>query len=358
MYNSSFNLNNKLKSIKNEFYKDLRKIKIDGFSNIKEVSDICFQTTKIAKDFIKSFHKNTIVFPGAVKPIYNFLKYSWILNLLAFKSKYIKNFEHIRSNIILYCILMKYYNKNSFHELLKHLENKSKRKIREFKFPIPRYVQHYNSCGVVCMLNAIKVYLPFIKLNKNLEKELLSRVIYKDYPGNLAPLIAKTSKEIFGIEAKVFIDMKSYLSKIDEIKNFTKTFYSGNISEIITFFLEKIKEIEYEEREKFTFNEIKKLINNGCMISFVKEVNETLHYNLIFGYKNNKILVFDPLGFTYEVSKNEINNTIRNRISLWGCIFYSPLKKILEKMNKTTKKIATLVKNLENINLNNFSQNL
>ncbi|MEM0243593.1 MAG: hypothetical protein QXT34_04105, partial [Candidatus Aenigmatarchaeota archaeon] len=61
-----------------------------------------------------------------------------------------------------YYKLLKAFNKKSVKELFNHLEKKA-RNIKKLVYPIPKFYQHYDSCGVVCLLNAAKVYYPKLK---------------------------------------------------------------------------------------------------------------------------------------------------------------------------------------------------
>lgn len=246
-------------------------------------------------------------------------------------------------DISFYSSLMKMYNKNSFHSLLNHLKKKKKEGYKKFSFSIPRYYQNFNSCGVACMLNVVKAYLPEITVNKKIEKEMLSKVVYMDYPGNLTPLLIKFSKEKFGIDSSMFIDMDTYMKNIDNLKKNIK-FYDGDLEKVANFFIEESKKLGYIEKKSFSFDEIKEMINEGCMISFVRDLGDILHYNLIYGYKDRKLIVFDTISGTYEIEEEKIDKLMRNKMSMWGFISHPPDASLLKEMENHTRNTLNILR--------------
>ncbi|MFH7880414.1 MAG: hypothetical protein QXI09_00165 [Candidatus Aenigmatarchaeota archaeon] len=234
-----------------------------------------------------------------------------------------------------YYKLLKAFNKKSVKELFNHLEKKA-RNIKKLVYPIPKFYQHYDSCGVVCLLNAAKVYYPKLKLNKKLEKDLLIKVQYKGYPGNLAPLLVSVAKDMLNLEAKMFFDLDTYVKKFEIMKDYAKEigFSEEKILDVAKFFIEKAKSIGFIEKKEWNYKEIESLLNNGSLILFARDLKNILHYNLIFGYDERKFYIFDPIYGDFSISKDEIGNIMKNRFGMWGVIIYPPYIETISKMEK------------------------
>lgn len=238
-----------------------------------------------------------------------------------------------------YYILLKRFNKSNVRDLLNHLERKSC-SPKKLRYPIPEYFQNYNSCGVVCLLNAAKVYYPKLKLCRKLEKELLSKVQYEEYPGNLAPLLVMVAENVLNLKATMFFDSKTYLEKKKLMKNFAREigFDEEKILKVAEFFINTAKKVGYIEKSKWRPEEIEDLLNEGSMILFVRDLENMLHYNLIFGYNGDNFYIFDPIYGDFLVPKNKINDIMRNRFGMWGIITYSPDIEIIKEMEKNIEK--------------------
>ncbi|MEM5870946.1 MAG: hypothetical protein QXX04_01105 [Candidatus Aenigmatarchaeota archaeon] len=252
----------------------------------------------------------------------------------------------ITLDLAVYYKLLKTFNKNSVKDLFDHLERKTNN-IKKLIYPIPKFFQHYNSCGVACLLNAAKVYYPKLELNKKLEKNLLEKVQYKDYPGNLAPLLVMVAKDVLKLEAKMFFDLNTYIKNFDAMEIYAKEigFDEKRILEVANFFIEAAKRVGYIEKSEWHSEEIEKLLNEGSLILFAKDLGGILHYNLIFGYDSNKFYIFDPLYGTYFVSKNEINEIMKNRFGMWGVIVYPPYIDIIKEMENNVEECRKVLKN-------------
>ncbi|MBU5682741.1 MAG: hypothetical protein KQA34_03475 [Candidatus Aenigmarchaeota archaeon] len=252
----------------------------------------------------------------------------------------------ITLDLAVYYKLLKTFNKNSVKDLFDHLERKTNN-IKKLIYPIPKFFQHYNSCGVACLLNAAKVYYPKLELNKKLEKNLLEKVQYKDYPGNLAPLLVMVAKDVLKLEAKMFFDLNTYIKNFDAMKIYAKEvgFDEKRILEVANFFIEAAKKVGYIEKSEWYSEEIEKLLNEGSLILFAKDLGSILHYNLIFGYDSDKFHIFDPLYGTYSVSKNEINEIMKNRFGMWGVIVYPPYIDIIKEMENNVEECRRVLKN-------------
>lgn len=252
----------------------------------------------------------------------------------------------ITLDLAVYYKLLKTFNKNSVKDLFDHLERKT-HNIKKLIYPIPKFFQHYNSCGVACLLNAAKVYYPKLELNKKLEKNLLEKVQYKDYPGNLAPLLVMVAKDVLKLEAKMFFDLNTYIKNFDAMEIYAKEvgFDEKRILEVANFFIEAAKRVGYIEKSEWYSEEIEKLLNEGSLILFAKDLGSILHYNLIFGYDSDKFHIFDPLYGTYSVSKNEINEIMKNRFGMWGVIVYPPYIDIIKEMENNVEECRKVLKN-------------
>ncbi|MEM5854850.1 MAG: hypothetical protein QW472_00820 [Candidatus Aenigmatarchaeota archaeon] len=244
-----------------------------------------------------------------------------------------------------YYKLMKMFDKRKVKDLLNHLEKKACNP-KKLKYPIPRYFQNYDSCGVVCLLNAAKVYYPKLKLSKKLEKKLLSKVQYEGYPGNLAPLIVMVAKDVLNLETKMFFDSKTYTEKKEMMKYFAKKigFDEEKILNVAEFFIDSAKKVGYMEKKEWEAEEIKELLKNGSMILFAKDFENILHYNLIFGYDEDKFYVFDPLCGDFSVHENKINDLMKNRFGMWGIITYPPYIETIKKMEENVEKCEEVLR--------------
>ncbi len=230
--------------------------------------------------------------------------------------------------------LARFFNKSSMLETINHLG----KEVKEFKYMIPFYQQHFNSCGVVCLLNILGAF-GIIKPNKKLEREFLEETTIEGYYGNFTPYIVKLAEK-YGLKAYMFIDYEDYLENINKLVS-----SNPELKKPLEFFLKGMEKIKWINKSNFSFEELVHLLQTGHLISYVGLYGKVRHYKLIFGYNLEKrvLYVYDPLGFTFELEEKEIQKEMRNNISFWGFIVEAPDRDILNIMKKETEEVKNMI---------------
>ncbi len=295
------------------------------------------------------------MYPKKAKVLYEFLKQLTNITIYVFEKH-----SPIRENLLLAVtvfeellhvnfvyLLSKFFNRYSYSKTIDALKNYIDKKEKEFRFAIPRYMQTFGSCGVVCLANSIKVYNTSLPFNKKKEREWLARATLFNYPGNM-PFLLKEIAEEQELEAKLFWDKEQYL------KNTTKEklkIYAGHmgmdlslVEKVRETFVNKMKDALKVPAKEELANWVRGLIEDGYLVIFCGERSGILHYNLVFGYDEDGFIIWDPIGWERKVAYGDFPKVFYNNLSSWGlAVRDKKTAELLEEMEKHIKEMKQII---------------
>jgi hypothetical protein len=228
---------------------------------------------------------------------------------------------YLHTDVNFYGLAWETFNKRSktnfsLSDLLKHLKEREEETLKAYRRMMPGKIQDGPYCGLFSLINSL---ISFGHPESEIKKEEWSqRVITKGHLNNLPTTLTKIALEE-GYPSYLVINMEDYEKNVINSPR-----WKNHV--VLDRMLAEMKDIPILPVKDITGEFAKNIIQEGGTLFFVidfgTDYDYNLHYNLAYGYKENTILVYDPLGTHKKISMSDFGSFSRNKYSCWGVVVF------------------------------------